>query len=251
MSSFIRIGGLATGMDIDKLVSDLMRAERTRVDSLYQRKQILQWQQQAYRELNSRLLSFRNTVADMKLEATVLKYSTSVSNSAAVTVSAGSAAIEGSYTLMIDQLAAQATKESAGSLSKAIEGRYIDDSVSITAVNNEFIMTVDGMSKTITLNQQDYSVDQLAQHLQALVDASFGTGRIVVGHVFDGAGRNRITFEPAGEHRPQIELGSGDKDALDTMGFSDGDFFRIRVAESLKDIAGRFNNEPFKDGQTI
>jgi flagellar hook-associated protein 2 len=48
----MRIGGLASGMDIDQIVSDLMRAERMRVDKLYQQKQVMEWQKADYREIN-------------------------------------------------------------------------------------------------------------------------------------------------------------------------------------------------------
>ena len=36
----MRIGGLASGMDIDQIVSDLMRAERIKVDKLYQQNRL-------------------------------------------------------------------------------------------------------------------------------------------------------------------------------------------------------------------
>lgn len=41
--SSIRITGLATGIDTDKMIKELMQAERTRVDKVQQDRQILQW----------------------------------------------------------------------------------------------------------------------------------------------------------------------------------------------------------------
>lgn len=54
----MRIGGLASGMDIDQLVNDLMKAERIPLDKLYQKKQIFEWQRDAYREINKKLADF-------------------------------------------------------------------------------------------------------------------------------------------------------------------------------------------------
>ncbi|MGI6587218.1 MAG: flagellar cap protein FliD N-terminal domain-containing protein [Peptococcia bacterium] len=42
----MRVGGLASGMDIDQIVQDMMRAERKRVDVVEQNKQILEWRQE-------------------------------------------------------------------------------------------------------------------------------------------------------------------------------------------------------------
>ena len=39
----IRIGGLASGMDIEGIVNDLMRVERIRVDKVSQDKTLLEW----------------------------------------------------------------------------------------------------------------------------------------------------------------------------------------------------------------
>jgi flagellar hook-associated protein 2 len=55
MNTNMRISGLASGMDIDQLVSDLMRAERTPLNKLYQQKQLLEWKRDDYREINKLL----------------------------------------------------------------------------------------------------------------------------------------------------------------------------------------------------
>lgn len=48
----MRIGGLASGMDIDQIVRDLMKVERAPIDKLKQKKQLLEWQRDAYRDMN-------------------------------------------------------------------------------------------------------------------------------------------------------------------------------------------------------
>lgn len=52
--STMRIGGLASGMDIDSIVEKLMVAERMPMDKLEQQKQIYEWQRDAYRDVNKR-----------------------------------------------------------------------------------------------------------------------------------------------------------------------------------------------------
>ena len=48
----MRISGLASGMDIDEIVQEMMRAERKKVDVVEQNKQTLEWKQEAYQTVN-------------------------------------------------------------------------------------------------------------------------------------------------------------------------------------------------------
>ena len=247
MISPIRIGGLASGMDIDKLVSDMMRVQRMKADKLYQERQVLRWQQEDYRSINSLMLGFKNSVFDMRLQATLMKYSAVISGASVADVTAGSAAREGSYTLKVNALAQQAVKESGGSLSRLLEGLAIGDTISIGSSNNEFVINLDGVEKTITITEGEYSIEALAGELQHKVDTAFGEDQIKVGHTAD----NRLTFQPAGDYKPQITLKSGENDALEALGFNDGDTFRINPNASLKDMARRFANDPFDTGDVI
>lgn len=247
MISPIRIGGLASGMDIDKLVSDMMRVQRMKADKLYQERQVLRWQQEDYRSINSLMLGFKNSVFDMRLQATLMKYSAVISGASVADVTAGSAAREGSYTLKVNALAQQAVKESGGSLSRLLEGLAIGDTISIGSSNNEFVINLDGVEKTITITEGEYSIEALAGELQHKVDTAFGEGQIKVGHTAD----NRLTFQPAGDYKPQITLKSGENDALEALGYNDGDTFRINPNASLKDMARRFANDPFDAGDVI
>ncbi len=63
----IRISGLASGIDTETMIKQLMQAERAPVDRLSQKKQTLTWQRDAYREMNRVLLDFRTAASDMLL----------------------------------------------------------------------------------------------------------------------------------------------------------------------------------------
>lgn len=60
----MRVGGLASGMDIDTIVSDLMKAEKIPLDKLTQKKQYLEWQRDDYREINKLMLSLDTMLFD-------------------------------------------------------------------------------------------------------------------------------------------------------------------------------------------
>jgi flagellar hook-associated protein 2 len=127
----MRIGGLASGMDIDQIVSDLMRAERMRVDKLYQQKQVMEWQKADYREINLKLRSFYNTSFDMKLASSYMKYKAIGTMSDGTdfdkyfSVSPGAGAVPGDYKVEVQQTASYARLESSKSITKPLMGAEI------------------------------------------------------------------------------------------------------------------------------
>ena len=56
----VRVSGLASGMDIDSIVSDLMKAERVPLTKIEKEKTLLEWKRDAYREINKLLFDFQN-----------------------------------------------------------------------------------------------------------------------------------------------------------------------------------------------
>lgn len=100
----LRIGGLATGLDTNQIVKDLMRVENMPLDRLRQDRQLVLWRQQEYRDINRALDSFRDQVFSLGLQSTFLAKRTNSSN-AAVTVAPLPAADEGLFELTVEQLA--------------------------------------------------------------------------------------------------------------------------------------------------
>ena len=49
--SSTRIPGLATGMDTDQMIKDMLTGEQNKVDKAKQKEQITKWQQESYREI--------------------------------------------------------------------------------------------------------------------------------------------------------------------------------------------------------
>ena len=96
----MRVGGLASGMDIDALVEKLMSAERVPLNKLQQKKQTYEWQRDAYRGVNTKLKTFDTYVADNLVLKTLNSKTATVSNSNLVSATAtgkasGTLSIEG------------------------------------------------------------------------------------------------------------------------------------------------------------
>ncbi|MBE3568884.1 MAG: flagellar hook-associated protein 2 [Bacillales bacterium] len=105
-----RITGLASGMDIDSMVKQLMTAAKVPLDKLKQQKQILEWQRDDYRDMNSALLDFRSLLTQMKLTTNYRARQVTSSDDTKVTATASSAAGLTSYSISkVTQLASAAT----------------------------------------------------------------------------------------------------------------------------------------------
>lgn len=64
------VSGLASGMDTEKIVSDMMKVNRIPLDKLEQAKTLNSWKTDAYREINTKIASFRDAMEDLRLEGT-------------------------------------------------------------------------------------------------------------------------------------------------------------------------------------
>lgn len=98
MTTPIRFGGLASGIDTDTIIKQLMQAERAPVDKLEQKKQTTEWKRDAYREINRSLMSLRNSAVDLIFSRNFYAKTSSSSDESRVTVvaspSSGNTALE-------------------------------------------------------------------------------------------------------------------------------------------------------------
>lgn len=132
----IRIGGLASGMDIDQIVGDLMKAERMPINKLKQKKTQLQWQRDDYRSMNTLLLDFRKELTTMKLSSTYRSRTVTSMAEDKITATASSAASQASYSISnITQMATAATKVNSGAISG---GTKVDHSKALFEQKSNF-----------------------------------------------------------------------------------------------------------------
>ncbi len=152
MSFNMRVGGLASGMDIDQIVKDLMRAERVKVDKLTQNRQILEWQQEFYREINNKLRTLRDLSFNMRLQGTYLGKKASSSNEALISASGSASAINGVYDVTVEQLAKGVFVASEGDIAEykatlaeqfGIEAEQLKFSIANNGVTAEFEISTD------------------------------------------------------------------------------------------------------------
>jgi len=244
----MRIGGLASGMDIDQIVSDLMRAERIKVDKLYQQKQVMEWQKADYRDINLKLRSLYNTSFDMKLASSYLKYkaigtmSDGTSFDKYFSVTPGSGAVPGEYKVKIEQTASYARLESLHPIAKPLMGKNLTDEQIVIPDGSKFEVTIDGVKKVVTLKSGSYSdLEDLASDLEKAINTAFGwqeddisSIKRVKAYIKD----NKLAIEPAENYnKVPITLNAVEGyNILDMLGFEDGASYRpLNLHTSVKE----------------
>lgn len=116
MSDMLRLSGLASGMDTEAVIKKLLSAQQTKVDSSKQKKQILEWKKDSYRNTNTKLLAVRSSLTNLKLPSTFNAKTVSSSDDKTVTATATGDAIPGIYTMKVKQVAQRVSLSSTSAL---------------------------------------------------------------------------------------------------------------------------------------
>lgn len=112
----MRINGFS-GMDIDSMVKELMTAKRAPLDKLNQKKTLLEWQRDSYRELNSKMYEFRNTKLQQTYRQSIAlntQKAVVTGNTDAVKAEAGATANGIKMEVSVAQLATAKAQETEG-----------------------------------------------------------------------------------------------------------------------------------------
>lgn len=234
----IRITGMNSGLDVDKIISDLMKAERMPQDKLKQKKDLLSFQTDLYREINTKLASVREAVSILRFGSN-LNGTKATSSSTAVTVSSTNNAPVVNHTIEVIELAKGATKGSTSSVS--VEGltanAAVNGTTTISSTNNNFSITLDGTVRNITIADGSYSPAQLQQELQSKIDVAFGANKITV----NKDGLDVLSIDPIGSagYKPQVILNEGNG-ALAELKFNDDQSYKLDINATISNSSGKF-----------
>ena len=173
----MRVSGMMSGMDTESIVQQLVAARQTKVDSLKKKQTSLEWKQDAWKELNNKILKLYNgTIGTLKYKSSYSKKTTAVSNSNLVSVITDDSAMDSVQNLKISQLAkvgymtgAQLTGTDG---SKLTSGSKVTESLGIEA-GSKFEVATKGKTTEITIDENT-TMNSLVNQLKAAgVNANF------------------------------------------------------------------------------
>jgi len=211
----MRISGFASGMDIDSMVQQMMKAKRIPVDKLGQKKQVLEWQRESYRELNAKMVNFRNnklfnynkvsTFSQVKSEVT--------GDTTAVSAKAVGNAVNGTMTIKVIDLAKPCnnTGSDIRSTGKSIDvTKILMDQKANFSAEGESVIT-NGMDISFKINGKQVNIDPNTMSMNDVISAI--NSQTDVQAVYDeGTGKVLLSTKETGKNS-KIEITD------DTQGF--------------------------------
>lgn len=163
----ITFSGLATGMDTDKIVTQLMELERLPISRLEARKKAAATRIEAYAQFKSTLDDLKGAVSAMTLTSQVRSNSLSLGANAPFTAT-GTSAATGSYNISVARLAqVQKTTIGADAASKGLASQ-----TEPLLGTGTFTLSRDGVDTVITLDSSNNSLLGLAAAINRQSDAT-------------------------------------------------------------------------------
>ena len=148
----ITFSGLATGLDTDSIVTDIMAVERASIDRIEAKKTEATQRLEAYAQFKAKLDSLKTAVGDMTITSQVRSTSVSLSSEESFTATTTSSAV-GSYDVAVAQLS-QVQKSITGGFSSNTEALFgtgtLDvngTAIAVTDDNNTLLGLVDSINK--------------------------------------------------------------------------------------------------------
>jgi len=197
-------------MDIESIVKQLMQAEKMPLNKLFQDRQLWEWRQEEYREVNNLLRGLRDLTFNLKLQSTFSPQKTVSSNPQVATATAGGEST-GTYTLNVTQLATVASNVSAATVS-ADPADPIDPNALLAAEKGKFAAqwTGDGpISFTITTYPEgqavsaEFIVDPAQESLNDVLSRISADSELGVTAFYDApAGKVAIATRHTGDNNP-------------------------------------------------
>lgn len=145
----IRIAGMASGMDTDAMVQDLVKAYKTKGDKNVKNQKRAELKQDKWKDLNKKIKNFTSKyVANMQYSSYYSSKKTTVSDNTKASVVASDGAITGSQSLEVEELATTAY----------LTGGKVKDGVTSNTKLGDLISVSSFAEKKVEVNGQSFGV---------------------------------------------------------------------------------------------
>ncbi|MDQ0430653.1 flagellar hook-associated protein 2 [Planomicrobium stackebrandtii] len=165
----MRVGGLASGMDTESIVKDMMKIQKMPLDKLMQQKTFTEWQQEAFRDTNLSMSNLRTSASNLRLQSSFNSYSATSPAPNSFTVATTANAMGGSYKVQVTSVASGAKLNSANAIANSA-GDAVRSTDQI-GVAGKITIDSSGTDIVIDIKSTDTYAD-IAKNLQDLTAAS-------------------------------------------------------------------------------
>lgn len=280
----MRMSGLMSGMDTESIVQQLVEARSTKVTKAKNEQTKLEWKQEAWKGLNTKLKNLQSKLNDLRFTGGYAKKATKISDSSVASVLTSGEAMNGVQSLEVKKLAKTAYMTGAKvSLREGVSG---SDVSAVTPM--KFLMNFDTdsegkeMAKHLTLHKGDGSKtdiqlnsntsisDVLTQLKDAGLNANYdaGQGRFFISSKETGAKAGFMitgdadAMKALGLQASQVQTGNkvtvsaGDSEFRKSMGAEPGDLIMDQLIDDWKlpgsedTVVGRYIDVTDAQGKT-
>ena len=159
----VRLTGMVSGMDTDTLIQQLVSAKRSKIDNIKGKKTKLEWQKEAWTDMNKKIYSFyTGSLSKMKSQATFKTKKATSSDNSKVEVKANPNAAAGSHTIEVKSVASATYLTSGKIKTTGFDEKYdkqvTDSDLTLDKMNN--VADLKGKKLSITIGEGDDAITQ-------------------------------------------------------------------------------------------
>ncbi|MCI8925082.1 MAG: flagellar filament capping protein FliD [Lachnospiraceae bacterium] len=239
----MRVTGMMSGLDTETIIQELVSAKQIKVDKLKKEQTRLEWKQDVWKELNSKIYKlYTGTLDNLVYQSSYMKKRTNVSNSNLVSVSTKDNAMDSVQELEINKMA-KAGYLTGGTITdkdgkRVTSGSKLVDTLGIAA-GSKLEIAVGNKKVDITVDE-NMTINNLVDKLQSAgVKANFDATnqRLYIGSTGTGKAKDFT-----------ITASNGDgADALKKLGLAVYDDDAKAAYQKYADLA----SDPAKRGEAV
>lgn len=230
------IGGLASGLDTNTIIQQLMQIERQPFVRLEASKKNINSHQSTFRSLNTKLRALQDVAFDLSLASSFRGVTSTSSDETVARVTSTSSASTGEFDLVVKQLAKAHVVRS----NVSVKGTDPADDF----INKSFTISDGNLELEIRIDQAD-SIEQALEQIKANINNSALAINASVIETTGGKKEIVFTAKQLGEdHKIKFEAGEQGSDLLSALGITltdDGDVSKENTAQSAQNAMIELN----------
>lgn len=204
----IRITGMNSGLDTESIISEMMKAYRTKSDKIEKKQTKLGWTQDAWKDLNKKVYGFYTNVSKFKYSSAYSLKKSTVSDQSKATVSASGNAVTGVQKLNILSTA-QTGYLTGAKLEDSVTKDTEMSSLGITDEETINIKLGDGTTQEVKIASTDKLGEVIDKFKEAGLSANYDVGNK----------RIYLSAKNSGKDK-DFEITSSDSKVLDALGLN-------------------------------
>ncbi|EJP6470966.1 hypothetical protein FDG09_08315 [Clostridium sporogenes] len=226
----MRLPGLATGMDTENMIKEMMKPYTMRVDKMKQGTEYIKWQQDAYRNIMDGVSNITKKYFDVLNTDDYLLSSRNFStlkpsgipDTSNIKIDAGSLAVSGNYSLKVKELAAKAKVQGQNIENKLGNSKNVMNEKMSDVIDGEVKFTING--KEISYNFGDggadkgKTIDEISKDISSKANVEFIYSEITGGFILrskaEGANEKITASDVSGDFLKNLFA----KDTIDEAG---------------------------------